>query len=148
MSGVGFIAQTAEIASGTAVKTHLQINAAANHRIKVDEWHVSFKGTVNTDPPVLITLERQTDVGSMTSLSTVKTSPGDDESLQVTAQDTAVAEPTQGDILKQVLVHPQGEYTWQAPWGKEIIVPGGTRLGITILASPAVNAVSYMVGEE
>lgn len=148
MSGVGLRAQTDEITTGTSVKTLLQIEAAANHRVKVREISVSFKGTTNSDAPIKVDVLRQTTAGTLSSLTLVKDSPGDDETLQTAATHTATAEPTAGDILMSEEVHPQTGFVWQAPFGGEMIVPGGTRLGIRATAGVSVSAVARLVGEE
>lgn len=149
MSAVGFAAQTAQIATGTAIKTLLQVVAAANHAIKVREISVSFKGVSNTDAPILVRVLRQSTAGTMSALTPVK-SPNDDsdETLQVTAQHTATAEPTAGDVLKTELVHPQTGFLWQPRFGEEIKVGGGDRIGIDVTATVDVNAVARIEGEE
>jgi hypothetical protein len=149
MSGVGWSAQTSEVATGTALKTIIQVIAAANHALLVHEWSVSFKGVSTTGTPILVEVLRQTTGGTMSSLTPVK-DPNDDsdETLQVTAQHTATAEPTAGDVLKKELVHPQTGYTWQAPFGKPIKVGGGDRLGIRVTSAADVNCVARFSGEE
>src|SRR6187200_1914628 len=99
MSQAGFSAVKTGVVTGTAAKTLLQLVAAANHRFVVKEIAVSFAGTSATDPPVLIEVLRQTTAGTMTALSPVKANDADEETLQTTAQHTAIVEPTAGDIL-------------------------------------------------
>jgi len=148
MAGTRFKVVTGEIATGTSAKTLLQIVAAANHGVLIDEISISFKGTSNTATPIRVRVLRQTTAGTMTSLTPVKDPPDSGETLQVGAQHTATAEPTAGDVLMTELVHPQTGYTWQAPFGREIKIGGGGRLGIEVLAGADVNAVVRVVGEE
>lgn len=148
MAGVKFAAQSGEIASGTSTKTLLQIAAASNHRVMVREISVSFKGTSATAAPVKVDVLRQSDAGTMSSLTPVKLNSADDETLQTTAQHTATAEPSAGDVLKTEEVHPQTGFLWQAPFGGEIVVPGGTRLAVRVTAGADVNAVARIEGEE
>ena len=148
MAGILATAQTAEVATGTSAKTILQLIAAANHRVKVKEWSVSFDGTSNTADPILIEVLRQSDAGTMSVLTPVKIDADGDETLQTTAQENATVEPTAGDVVMREQVHPQGGYTWQAPFGGELVINGGDRLGIRVTAGADVNAVVRMVFEE
>jgi hypothetical protein len=45
-------------------------------------------------------------------------------------------------------VHPQCGYTWQAPFGGELVIKGGDRLGISVTAGADVNAKARMIFEE
>ena len=148
MSAVGWKAVTAQVATGTAAKTILQIVAAANHRLLVTEWSISFEGIVVTDAPIQVRVLRQTTAGTMLSLTPVKANSGDNETLQVTAQHTATAEPTPSDVEDTVLVHPQTGYTWQAPFGKAIVILGGAKLGIEVTAGVSIDCVVTAKGEE
>jgi len=148
MAGVKAVAQTGEIATGTAKKTLLQLVAASNHRALVKEISVSFKGTSNTAAPILVQVLRQTDAGTMTALTPLKLNESDGETLQTTAQHTATAEPTGTSEVMGEEVHPQGGYTWQAPFGGEIVVKGGNRLGIAVTAGADVSAKVRIIFEE
>ena len=148
MAGVKAVAQTGEIATGTSAKTLLQLIAATNQRVKIKEFSVSFKGTSNTAAPIKVALVRQTDAGTMSALSPVKMNEADDETLQTTAQHTATAEPTGSTEVMGEEVHPQSGYTWQAPFGGEIVVKGGNRLGLVVTAGADVNAKARFVFEE
>jgi len=148
MAGVGFIAKTAEIATGVALKTLLQVVAAANHAVLVKEWSISFKGVSTTGTPILVEFLRQTTAGTMTALTLVKDPDDTDETLQATAQHTATVEPTAGDVLDTKLVHPQTGYTWQAPFGGMKKIGGGDRMALRVTADASINAVASMVCEE
>jgi len=150
MSGVRFRARTAPIATGTSAKTIMQIIAASNHGVHINEWSVSFAGTSNTAAPIRVDVMRQTTAGTMgTSNSTIVKDPDDsDETLQTTVTDSSSGEPTAGDILDTQYVHPQTGYTWQAPFGGAIKIGGGDRLGIRVTAGSDVNCVVSVRGEE
>lgn len=149
MAGVQFAAATGAISLvADTAKTALQVIAAANHRLEIHEWTVSFNGIVNTNEPVLVQIVRQTNSGTASSLTPKKMNTADDETLQVTASSDASAEPTSTDVLFSQLVHPQGGYTWQAPYRGNISVPGGTRLGIKLTAPDALSCVVGIRGEE
>ena len=153
MAGVRGVAQTTEISTGTESseaekKTLLQLVAAANHRVKVDEISISFKGVDNTADPVLVRIFRQSSAGTMSALTPKKLNEADDETLQTTAQEDASVEPTTGDEIMGEEVHPQSGFLWQAPFGKEIIVKGGNRLAVVVTAAEAVDCKARMSFEE
>lgn len=148
MAGIKAVAQTGEIATGTAKKTLLQIVAASNHRTLVKEISVSFKGTANTAAPILVQVLRQTSAGTMTAFTPQKMNEADDETLQTTAQHSATVEPDGTSEVMGEEVHPQGGYTWQAPFGGEIVIKGGARLGIAVTAGADVTAKARIIFEE
>lgn len=139
MSGVFFAATTAEIAlSAATAKTVLQVIAPTNQRVRVRRYSVAFDGTSATAEPVQVRVLRQTSAGTMTSLTPVKLSAGS-ETLQSTAQHTATAEPTAGDVLDAFEVHPQSGFDVVLPADMPIEVPGGGRIGIECTAPATVN---------
>lgn len=144
MSGVKFRANTAQVATGTAVKTIMQLVAASNHRIIVNKIVVSFEGVTATDAPIQVRVLRQTTAGTMTSLTPVKDSDSDDETLQTTAQHTATVEPTAGDVLESQLVHPQSSRVFVGPY----IVKGGGRLGVEVTSGVSIDCIVSAYGEE
>lgn len=150
MAGIRAVAQTAEVATGTSAKTILQLVAAANHRVVIKEWSVSFDGTSNTGDPIQVKLVRQSDAGTGgDALTPTKMDLDGDETLQTTAQkDVDGGEPTGSTVVSAEQVHPQGGYTWQAPFGGDIVVNGGDRLGIVVTAGADVNALARFVFEE
>lgn len=151
MAGVRLVAQTVEVPTGVTKKTLLQILAPTNQKVKVREISISFDGISNVAEPILVEVERQTDAGDGgDALTLKKMNPDDSEVIQTTALSDLDGsfQPTPGDEIQGEQVHPQGGYDWQAPFGGEIIVPGGTRLGIAVTAAAGVNAKVRMVLEE
>jgi len=148
MAGIRAVAQTAAIATGTSKITLLQLIAAANHRVLVKEVSVSFNGVSNTEEPILVQVLRQSDAGTMSALTLAKLDLDGDETLQTTGTHTSTGEPTGTVSVMTEHVHPQGGFTWQAPFGGEIVVNGGDRLGIAVTAAAGVDAVARIVFEE
>lgn len=133
-------AATAEIAlSAATAKTVLQLVAAANHRVKVLGYQLAFDGVSTTAEPVQIRVLRQTTAGTMTALTPTKRDDSIADSLLTTAQHTATAEPTAGDVLEAMECHPQQGYAVFYPMGAEIIIGGGDRVGWELTAPAAVN---------
>lgn len=148
MAGVRFKGVTGKISTGTSKKTVMQVVAASNHAVLIDELSISFDGVSVTGTPILVEIARQTTAGTMSSLTPVKDPDDAAETLQTTMQHTATAEPTEGDVIMSEQVHPQSGYTWQAPFGREIKIGGGDRLGIVVTAAADVNAVARVSGQE
>ena len=148
MAAVIGVATTAEVAlSGATAKTVLQLVAASNHCVKVKSWGVFFDGVSVTAEPVQVRLLRQTDAGTMSALTPVeKTITG--VTLQTTAQHTATAEPTAGNVLAAREVHPQSGYQEIFPAGDEIIIGSAGRLGIECTAPAGVNVRAEITFEE
>lgn len=142
-------ALTSEIAlSAAAAKTVLQLVAPANHRVKVLAWGVYFDGTSSSAEPVQVRVLRQTTAGTMSALTPVKNDDSIAEALQTTAQHTATAEPTAGDVLEAKEVHPQSGYEKIYPLGQEIIIGGSDRVGIECTAPAGVNVRADITFEE
>lgn len=142
-------AATAEIAlTAATAKTILQLVAAANHRVKILGWGVFFDGTSTTAEPVQVRLLRQTTAGTMTALTPTKRDDSIADTLLTTAQHTATAEPTAGDLLEAIEVHPQSGYQVMYPLGAEPIVGGGDRVGIECTAPAGVNVRATVIFEE
>jgi hypothetical protein len=134
----------------STAKTVVQAVAPTNQRVKLLGWGVAFDGVLTTGKPVAIRLLRQTTAGTMSALTPVNTN-GVSETIQSTAQHTASAEPTAGNVLYSGAVHPQQGILVQFPYGAEYIMGGGTRLGIEITVAAAeatVNARPHMHCEE
>lgn len=148
MAGNRFKATKSGITTGTSLITLLQVVAAANHAVEIDEVSVSFNGTSNTATPVLVQVVRQTTAGTMSSLTGAKDPADWDETMQTTFQHTASAEPTAGTVLMEEYVHPQQGYTWQAPFGRSIKLTGGTRLGVVVTAGASISATARVSGTE
>jgi hypothetical protein len=143
------IAQTTEVTlTAATAETVIQLIAATNHRVKILRWGVFFDGTAVANEPVQVRLLRQTTAGTMSSLTPVKLDNSLGESLQTTAQHTATAEPTAGDVVDVVEVHPQSGYEIIYPLGQEVIIGGGDRVGIECTAPDGVNVRAKIVFEE
>lgn len=148
MAGNRFRGVTGQIATGTSAKTLLQVVAASNHKVLIDEISISFNGVSNTAEPIKVDILRQTTAGTMSALTLVKDPDDWGETIQTTAQHTSTSEPTAGDVLLSEHVHPQQGYTWQAPFGRAIAIGGGDRLGIRVTAAASVSAITRVAGEE
>lgn len=146
---IGLLA-TGEVAlSAATTRTVLQLRAPSNHRLKILGWAVTFDGTSPTAEPVQVRFLRQTTDGTFTGLTPVKLDDSVGETLQATGHHSATStEPSSGDVLKAVEVHPQSGYEDTLPYGREFIVGGGDRVGIECTAPAAVNVRAWIAYEE
>lgn len=141
--------RTAEIAlTAATAKTVIQLVAPSNHRVAITSWSVSFDGTSVTAEPVVIRVLRQTSAGTMSALTPVAMDGSVGETIQSTAQHTATAEPTAGNVLLSMECHPQQGYKEFLPLGQEIILQGAGRVGIECTAPANVNCVACITFEE
>ena len=149
MARMFVVAATDEVAlvSGTA-KTVLQVGTPSNQRDPITRWGVFFDGQSVSDEPVQVRLLFQTTSGTMTTLDVKKLDGSLSESPQTIAQYNASAEPTEGDVIDVVEVHPQTGYEIIYPLMQEPIIGGGDRVGIECTASAAVNVRAKIVAEE
>ena len=139
-SDISFVAAT--------VKTILQIATPSNQRVRLLEWGIYFLGQSAADKPILVRLMRQGNAGTGTSITPVPT----DEGISLAARTTALGghsvEPTVGDVVKIVEVHPQFGYEYSEPVGKETIVGISSWLGIAVTAPAVIDARAWAKFEE
>lgn len=144
------------VASGTALKTILQIATDANRQIAVYGLRISYAGTSSTATPVRTLLQRQTSAGtggaSLTSLyGPSRLDPGSPASTVTCLKGPAgtwTGEPTAGEVTFAQEVHPQtgmGEYI---PLGDEIIVSASGRLAVVVIAAATVPVTAQLYWRE
>lgn len=152
MAGLICVTQTAEIALVAAtVKTVLQLTAPTNQRGLIQGWGVYFDGTSTTAEPVQVEVLRQTTAGTGAGsppTAKIRKPAGAAETVQFAAAHNFSAEPTAGDILDAVEVHPQQGYEVIFPEGEEIDVGGAGRIAIRCTAPAGVNVRAKFVHEE
>lgn len=142
-ANLGTLTTSTAVSTGTSAKTILQLIAPSNQALRVTKFGVGFGGTTVTDSPVVVEVLRQTTAGTVTSRSPLKRGISG-TTIQATGGENATAEPTAGDILWSDTVHPQASCDIPV----EIIMDGGTRLGIRVTASVSVNSRAYIHFEE
>lgn len=133
-----------------SAETLLQLVGATTAKARIIAWGVSFDGTSSTAVPVRVRLLRQTTDGTRTAATEVKFDP-DSPTAGVTGFHSFTAEPTAGDVLEDVYVHPQGGiYIKEYIPGREPVIDNLTtsRIGIECNAPATVNAVGWIHWEE
>jgi len=141
------------LAAGTK-ETLVQMRGVTTARAKLTAWGISFDGISPTDPPVVVTLERQSTDGTATAATKSRDDTAAPSASLIGGFRTFTAQPTSGNIIETYEVHPQGgmlirEY----PLGREKILAAATtdRLAVTATVpsgSTAVNCVAWMHWEE
>ena len=134
--------------TAATAKTVMQLTAPTNQRLKIQAISIFFDGTSTTGQPVQYRVLRQTTAGTMTTQPPVLIEPELTETIQATGQVNATVEPTAGAVLEVGAVHPQTGLTIFYPFGQEIIVGGGGRVGIELNAPAGVNARGFIHYEE
>ncbi len=130
-------------------ETVLQLVAAANHRVKILGWGISFNGISVTDEPIKVILKRSSTAGTSAAGTVVKVDDSIVDTLLTAARITFTAEPTVGDELETKFIHPQGWFEKIYPEGKEIIIGGGDRIGLEVTtATPAPDCSAFFHFEE
>ena len=84
----------------------------------------------------------------MSALTPVALDGSVGETIQSSAQHTASAEPTAGNVLDVVECHPQQGYETKYPLGQEPIIATAGRIGIECTAPSGVNVRAKIFFEE
>lgn len=145
------VATWAEITTGTATETMVQITAPSNHMVRLREISITFKGTNNLGAPIKVELVKQTTAGTASPLTPVVSSRHISGTIQTSAQSVFTVEPTTTDVCRTWLVHPQGGVIYTNPAPHEVLtLPGGERWGLRVVGTiaEAVNCTGYLEFEE
>lgn len=140
MSGVKVKAVVPSATSGTAIRTFLQMTAAANHRFHILSIVITYKGIIVTQEPHVWQVVRQTTVGTFAALPEVKANASDNETPQTAfTYSFTSTDPTTTDILEEWHVHPQSGVAFPFAPG-DLVGIGGELIGIRLGVAPAVAA--------
>lgn len=140
-------ATTAEVALTTAAKTVVQVGAAANARVAVKGFTISFDGVSSTAGSAQVILSIQSSSGTGSACTLEKQVRGTTETLGTTGLFNFSAEPTH-TYLKTFNINPQTGYERAFAPDEEIQLNGGARLGLQVIASSAVNCHAGLFCEE
>jgi hypothetical protein len=152
-AAVNTTAAPVRIATGTAIKTLLQVTAGSARAITIISWEISFDGVTASAVPVPVELIETTTVAGTggTSVTTTLWGLGRDAS-QATAAFAPSAEGTVSGttrLLDYVDLSPNGGvYVRDFPLGREPVVLGSQVLRIRTTSAATVNAVCSITWEE
>lgn len=143
------------VATGTAIKTLLQIATPSTRDLKIVEWGISFDGFAAALPVKVELL--QTDVAATSGTSLTPTLYGDANgpaSLCVGGTGATCFSPSAEGTITVVrmfdaqFIAPTNQYMKQFPLGREPRVPISKFLRIRVTAQATVNAYCYVVWVE
>lgn len=149
----------AKVATGTSIKTLLQIKPSATILAKIVEWGISFDGSASGTPGIVELIE--TDVAAtvtasvandITKLDSDALSGGDPTTnlIQVGTTSTGYTSTGEGSIttvrnFDLQLIAPTGQYVKQFPLGREPVIQTGKFGRIRVTFGTTVNAFCYVV---
>ena len=147
-----------KMATGTSIKTLLQVATPSTTSIQVIEWGISFDGTVVNTPVQCELVDTET-VGA-TSLTSVTPAlygtPTGEASLCVGGSSAtgfnsggtsegSITNTRYGDVQ---LVSPTNQYVKQFPLSQGVTIPASHYLRIRVTAGTTVNAWCYIIWQE
>ncbi len=142
------LCSTAEVALTTSLKTVAHLRAAANTRVAIRGFGVSFDGVSSTAGGAEVILAIQSSSGTFSNGSLSKEVRGSTEALSSTGSVNFTAEPTVTDYLRTYNINPMTGYERAFAQDEEIELSGGVGLGIMVRASSAVNCFPFINAEE
>lgn len=150
-------AALAPVATGTAIKTLLQIAMPSTEQGRVIAWGISFDGSaaatpgkvelIETDVAATVTahvaagivkLNSPNDVASLVTLGTAATG------YTASAEGTTTA----SRLLDYQLIAPTGQYGWQNPLGREWEMNASKFVRVRVTFGTTVNAICWVEWEE
>ncbi len=143
------------VATGTAIKTLLQIGTPATTGLVILEWGISFDGSAAATPGKIELL--QTDVAATSGTSLTPTLWGDPNapaSLCVGGTGATCFSPSAEGTITAVrmfdvqFIAPTNQYVKQFPLGREPEVPISKFLRVRVTFAATVNAYCYVIWEE
>lgn len=154
-------AATAVIATGTAIKTLLQVVPSATKGMKIVEWGISFEGEaaatpikcelIETDVAATVTAHVESGIqdfdGESMQYGNVTTNL-----IQVGTAATGYNATVEGSITATrtfdlQLIAPTNQYVKQFPLGREPYIQTGDFCRIRVTAAADENAYAYMIVE-
>jgi hypothetical protein len=141
-------ATTAEVAFTTALKTAASLTVAANTRVAVRSFSVSFDGVSSTAGAAEVILAIHSSSGTASAMTLTKTLRGTTEALGTSGNFNFTAEPSYTAYLKTYEINQMTGYERAFAPDEEIVLAGGDRFGIVVRASSAVNGHVFIDAEE
>jgi hypothetical protein len=141
-------ATTAEVAFTTSLKTAASLFVAANTRVAVKGFSISFDGVSSTAGAAEVQLVIHSSSGTFSAMTLSKTKRGTTEAIGTSGSFNASAEPSVSAILKSYEVNQMTGYERAFAQDEEIEIAGGERFGILVRASSGVNGHVFIDAEE
>lgn len=149
------------VATGTAVKTMLQMKTLAGIQARVKAWGVSMNGSAAAPGVQWELIETGTVAATVTAHADVNIAGWDSGGIAAVASTylapyatntngyTASAEGTitASRVLDSQLVQPTGQYAWEFSLGNEPLITAANILRIRCKAATTVDAICWMLVE-
>lgn len=149
MAGLICTASAEDVALTSTYKTVMMLLAPTNQRLKLLGFGVYGDGTSASQDPIDVQVARFSTAGTASAATEVKCDDGAAETPQAVGTITFTAEPTVGDILAVLRVHPQSGHAEYIPFGQEYVVKGAGRIGLLArVPSGSVNVNVWMKWDE
>jgi hypothetical protein len=147
----------AKVATGTSIKTMLQIASSATRPLKIVEWGISFDGSAAATPIQVELI--QTDVAATVTAHVASgVQPYDDpnapaSTVTLGASATGYTATAEGSItttrtFDAQLLAPTGLYVKQWPLGREAQLPVSKFLRVRVTAAASVGCWTFVTWEE
>jgi hypothetical protein len=151
-----------KVATGTAIKTMLQIKSGATTALRVVEWGISFDGAAAATPIAVEFVE--TDVAAtVTTLAAADITKYDAEAIAAGDPTTALiavgtaatgftataegSSTVARNLDGPQLIAPTNQYVKQFPLGERPLIQSGKFLRVRVTAGTSVNAYCYVIVE-
>lgn len=143
------------VATGTSIKTLLQIATPANQELIPTSWGISFDANVAATPGICELI--QTDVAAIGGTGvtpTLYSNPNGPASLCVSGAALTCFSPTGEGVITAVRtadvqqIAPTNQYVYQWPLGREFRLPVSKFLRVRVKFAATVNAICWVVWEE
>lgn len=148
-------AKRVAVATGTAIKTLMQVATPSTKGITVFEWGICFDGSAAATPGSVELIE--TDVAATSGTSVTPTKWGGhagDVSLCVGGTGATNHSPSAEGTITAVrsfdsqLISPTNQYVKQFPLGREPFVPASKFLRVRVHFAASINAICWIIWEE
>lgn len=149
MIGVATMSVVNALAAATE-ETVLQVVAAANHRVEIRGWSITFNGVDAAAAKALVQLVRCSTDGTRSAVPSNNLVKGDDslaETMLTTAFEIFTVEPTITSILDQVEVSPVDGFIVNYD-NEEIMMGGSDRVAIVVTAPAIVSVICKIIFKE
>lgn len=151
-------AAKASVATGTAIKTLLQLSPPSTLQLRIKAWGISFDGSAAATPGKVELIETDVAATSLTAYNaadiTKLTNPGEiATALTLGASNSGFTAGTEGTTtasrtFDEQLIAPTNQYAYQFPLGQEPVVQASKFLRIRVTFGTTVNAYCWVVWEE
>lgn len=153
-------AAPAKVATGTSIKTLMQIKPSSTIQAKILEWGISFDGSAAATPGVVELIETDVAATSLTAYVANDITKFDSDALQggdpttnllqVGTSASGYTAGSEGSItvtrdFDVQLIAPSSQYVFQFPLGREPVIRTDKFMRVRVTFGTTVNALCYVL---